>query len=286
VADRFAAGTAALGIAALLAALPCAARDEPLWEAGLGIGALAFPDYRGSDQSRGYVLPAPYLVYRGDGFRADRNGLRSLLFNTDRVDLDLSVGAALPVSSSKNRAREGMPDLKPSLEAGPALNVLLARADDRRWNLELRLPVRFAVTVERNPEFVGTQFYPHLNVDVHDAFGFGGWNLGMLAGPVYTDGRYNRHFYSVPAAFAAPGRPAYDAHGGFGGTEFIVALSKRFPRFFIGGFFRADSLRGAQFEDSPLAKSRRYVAGGIGVSWILGASEKRVPVDRYGELPR
>ena len=277
---------AALGLALFFVALPCAARDEPLWEAGVGLGALSFPDYRGSDQSRGYVLPAPYLVYRGEGLRADRNGLRGLLFNTDRVDFDLSVGAALPVSSSRNRAREGMEDLKPSLEAGPALNITIARADDRRWSLDLRMPVRFAVTVERDPRFVGTQFYPHLNVDVHDVLGFGGWNLGVLAGPIYTDGRYNRHFYSVPAAFATAERPTYEARGGFGGSEFIVALSKRYPRFFVGGFLRADSLRGAEFEDSPLVKSRHYVAAGVGVSWILGASQKRVAVDRYGENPR
>jgi hypothetical protein len=178
-----------------------------------------------------------------------------------------------------------MPDLKPSLEAGPSLDFTLARADDRRWNLDLRLPVRLAVSLERDPQFVGTQFYPHLNVDVHDPLGFQGWNLGMLAGPVYTDSRYNRHFYAVPAAYATPDRPAYETGGGFAGSEFIVALSKRFPGFFIGGFFRADSLRGAAFEDSPLVKSRHYIAGGVGVSWILGVSEKRVPVDAYGERP-
>jgi outer membrane protein len=286
VAERFAAPAALFGGVALLAASACLARDEPLWEGGLGVAGLSFPDYRGSDQSHAYALPAPYVVYRGDALRADRNGLRGMLFNSDRVDVNLSIGASLPVHSSENRAREGMPDLKPSIEAGPSFEFTLARADDRRWNLDLRLPVRFAVSLERDPQFVGTQFYPHLNVDVHDPLGFGGWNLGVLAGPVYTDSRYNRYYYSVPAAYATPDRPAYEARGGFGGTEFIVALSKRFPKFFLGGFFRADSLRGAKYEDSPLIKSRSYIAGGIAISWILGASEKRVPVDVYGEPPR
>jgi outer membrane scaffolding protein for murein synthesis (MipA/OmpV family) len=39
--------------------------QKPLWEAGLGIGAVTFPDYRGSDESQVYPVPVPYFVYRG-----------------------------------------------------------------------------------------------------------------------------------------------------------------------------------------------------------------------------
>ncbi|MGH9363054.1 MAG: hypothetical protein ACRD2T_14170, partial [Thermoanaerobaculia bacterium] len=44
-----------------LAAAPAAAEELPLWELGLGIGGFTLPDYRGSDQARGYVLPVPYV---------------------------------------------------------------------------------------------------------------------------------------------------------------------------------------------------------------------------------
>jgi len=271
-------------------ALPCApalAREEPLWEAGLGVAALHFPDYRGSDQSHTYGLPAPYFVYRGEILKADRHGLRGTLFNSDRIDLNLSVGASLPVDSRKNRAREGMPDLRPSIEAGPSLDVTLWRTAERRAKLDLRLPVRAAVTVESDPRFIGGQFFPNLNLDVHDPLGFAGWNLGMLVGPVFTDARYNRYFYSVPTQYATAQRPAYDAPGGgFAGTELIVALSKRFPRFWVGGFARFDTLRGAKFEDSPLVTSKRYAAAGIGISWILGESSQRVTVTEYGDERR
>jgi hypothetical protein len=63
--------------------------------------------------------------------------------------------------------------------------------------------------------------------------------------------------------------------------QFIVALSKRFPKFWIGGFARYDSLRGAAFEDSPLVTSKRYAAGGIGISWILGESSQRVKMESF-----
>lgn len=278
---------AALALAVAVAAPQAQAREEPLWEAGLGVAGLHFPDYRGSEQSRTYALPAPYFVYRGEFLKADRHGLRGIFLRTDRVDLNLSVGASLPVDSSKNRAREGMPDLEPSVELGPTLDVTLWRAAGRRASLDLRLPVRGAITVESEPRFIGGQFFPHLNVDLHDPLGFGGWNLGLLAGPVFTDARYNRHFYEVPAAYATAQRPAYASPGGgYAGTQFLAALSKRFPKYWVGGFVRYDSLRGAKFEASPLVTSKRYVAAGFGISWILGESSRSVPVDPYGDRPR
>ena len=268
-------------------AAPAAARDAPLWEAGLGVAGLYFPHYRGSDQSRGYALPAPYFVYRGDFFKADRHGLRGIFFQTDRLDLNMSVGASLPVDSSDNRAREGMPDLEPSVELGPSLEVNLWRAHDRRAKLDLRLPVRAAFTVESRSRFIGGQFFPHANVDIADPPGMPGWNLGLLAGPVFTDSRYNRYFYEVRPEHATATRPAFSATGsGYAGMQFLVALSRRFPNFWVGGFARYDTLRNAAFEESPLATSKRYVAAGFGISWIFKESTVRVPVNEHGEARR
>lgn len=275
---------AAAAVAFAVAAPSAHAADLPLWEAGIGVAALAFPDYRGSSQSSTYALPAPYFVYRGEIFKADRHGLRGIFFKTDRIDLNLSVGASLPVDSEDNRAREGMPDLRPSVEAGPSLDIHLWRTGDRRSKLDLRLPLRGAVTVESDPRYIGLQFFPHLNVDVQDPAGMNGWNLGVLAGPVFTDSRYNRHFYAVPREHATATRPAYEPGSGYAGMQFIVALSKRFPKFWIGGFARFDTLRGAAFEDSPLVTSRRYAAGGIGISWILGESSQRVAAEAIPAL--
>ncbi len=280
------AARAGAAAALALAAVTAQAREEPLWEAGLGVAALHFPHYRGSEQSRTYALPVPYFVYRGEFLKADREGVRGIFFRTDRVDLNLSVGASLPVRSSDTHVREAMPDLEPSVELGPSLNVTLWRAANRATRLDLRLPLRGAVTVESDPRYIGLQFFPHLNLDLRDPAGWPGWNLGLLAGPVFTDARYNRYFYSVPEQFARAGRPAYEAGSGFAGAQFLVALSKRFPRYWIGAFARYDTLRGAAFEESPLVTSKRYAAAGIGISWILGESSRRVTVNEFGERPR
>jgi hypothetical protein len=123
------------------------AAEKPLWELGAGISALPLPDYRGSDQASVYAIPFPYLIYRGEFLKADRHGIRGTFFGTDRIELNLSLGASLPVNSDDNRARQGMPDLEPTVELGPSLDHNLWRTGDRRTRLDLRLPVRTAVTV-------------------------------------------------------------------------------------------------------------------------------------------
>lgn len=268
-------------LAALCLCVPaCAlAKELPLWELGAGIGAFALPDYRGSDEGRGYVLPVPYVVYRGRFLKADRHGIRGTLFDSDRLDLNLSVAASLPVDSSKNAARAGMPDLEPSVEFGPSLEIALWRSGDRSDLLALRLPLRAAITLESSPRAIGWVATPHLNLDLAGRGALAGWNLGLLAGPVYGSRRQHQYFYGVAPQFATPSRPAYDAPGGYAGLQFIAAASRRFPRYWVGAFLRADTLHGAAFEASPLLRRERYVAGGAGIAWLLGESTRRVQAE-------
>lgn len=262
----------------LLACLPVLgiASEKPLWELGAGLTTLYFPDYPGSDQSRAYVLPFPYLIYRGDFFKADRDGVRGIFFDSDRVEINMSVGASLPVNSDENRAREGMPDLQPTVEVGPALDISLWRTSDRRYKLDLRLPVRMAITVRGGVEDIGWVFSPRLNLDILDVAGLSGWNLGLLAGPLYGSERNHDYFYSVAPQYATTDRPAFDAEGGYAGSQFLMAVSKRYPKYWLGAFARWDNLKGAVFVDSPLVESDYAFSVGIGVAWILGESSTRV----------
>ena len=272
-----------LALAALAFAPAAGAADEPLWEAGFGVAALHFPDYRGSSRSRTYALPAPYFVYRGDFFKADRYGMRGIFFKTERLDLNLSFGASLPVDSADDPARAGMPDLEPSVEIGPSLDVTLWRSADHDTRVDLRTPLRAAISVESNPRYIGAQFYPHVNLDIAGPFGMPGWNLGLQGGPVFTNARYNRYYYAVEPQYATASRPAYDPGGGYAGMQFLAALSKRFPRYWVGGFVRYDTLAGAEFAGSPLVTSKRYLAGGFGISWIFAESSTRVAAPDLGK---
>lgn len=264
-------------LVALVAAPQGVQADEPLWEAGLGVTALSFPDYRGSDHQREYVLPLPYFVYRGKIFKADRDGVRSVFFDNDLAELNLSVAASLPVDSNGNDARQGMPNLDPTFEIGPSLELHLWRSKDHHIKLDLRLPVRVAIAIGGGVRDGGLVFTPLINLDVIDPFGEQGWNLGLLVGAIYGNRRQNAYFYDVAPAYVTPERPAYSADGGYGGAKFIAALSKRFDRYWVGSFLRYDTLSGAVFSDSPLVRQNDAWAAGIGIAWIFRQSSTRVP---------
>jgi outer membrane protein len=257
-------------------AAPGVAGQKPLWELGVGASALYFPDYPGSDESSVYAIPFPYFVYRGDFFKVDRDGVRGIFFDTDRAEVNVSLGASLPVSSDDNRARQGMPDLEPTVEAGPSIDINLWRTPDRRYRLDLRLPVRMAVTVKGGMQDAGWVFSPRLNLDLIDVAGLAGWNLGLLAGPMFGSERNHAYFYSVDPQYATADRPAFDAQGGYAGSQLLVAVSKRYRRYWFGAFARWVDLRGASFADSPLVEREQALSAGIGVAWILGESSTLV----------
>lgn len=270
-----------LSLAALLAApLAAQAADEkPLWEVGAGVAALSFPAYRGSDQRSNFLMPVPYFTYHGKVLKADRHGLRGELFDSDRIELTVSAALSPPASSDDIAARAGMPDLKASFEIGPELDLTLWRTADRARFLKLLLPLRSAYTLEGSPRDIGWVFHPKLNVDITDLPGMAGWNLGLLAGPLFGDRRQHAYYYSVAPQYATATRPAYDAGAGYAGMQYLASLSRRYRDFWVGAFVRYDNLAGAAFEASPLVRSKDYFAGGVAISWILGQSATRVRVD-------
>jgi outer membrane protein len=266
----------ALLLAAASWTVPSHAKEEPLWEFGLGLGAIAFEDYRGSDTVHAFPVPVPYFVYNGKFLKADRDGVRGTLFNQDRLEINLSFNLTTPVRNDAERS--GMPDLKSTVELGPSFDVHLFRSNDAKFKLDLRMPLRAAVTVQGSPQFIGWTFTPRLNLDIADPLGFNAWNLGFLTGPLFADRRYNQYFYSVDSQFATVSRPEYQASGGYVGTQSIAALSKRYPKFWIGAYMRYDTLAGAVFVDSPLVQRRSYWSAGFGFAWMLRRSSSMVEV--------
>lgn len=251
-------------------------RLQPVWEAGLGATLLTLPDYRGSDKSREYLLPLPYLVYRGPFFSVDRGGLKAELLDKGRLELDFSVNLSVPVRSDGNSARAGMPSLRPAVEIGPQLIADLWNASDGRAKLQLQLPLRYAFALSSDTRDAGFVFHPRLGLDVRDFAGFRGLNAGMILGPMFATRRQHDYFYTVDPLYATAGRPAYQASGGYSGMQLTMSLSKRFPTYWFGAFVRADWLQGAVFRDSPLVRRETTVAAGVAISWIFATSADRV----------
>jgi MipA family protein len=274
-----------LGVAAGFALLSTlsvtahAAEEKPLWEAGLGVATVSFPAYRGSDQRSQFLLPSPYFVYRGEFLKADREGMRARLFESDRLELTVSGALSPPAFSDDIRARTGMPDLDANIEFGPQVNVKLWQGAQTGRQLKLLLPLRAAYTLNKRFQNIGWVLHPKLNLDMGSLPALPGWNIGLQAGALFGDSRQHQYFYGVDSAYATAERPTYEARGGFAGMQYLVGVSKRYEKHWVGAFLRYDNLGGASFADSPLVRTKNYVAAGVAISWILGESSTRVMTD-------
>ncbi len=270
----------AVGLVWTVSAATAPAESLPLWEAGIGAAIVDFPDYRGANERHTYAQPFPYLEYRGEFLKADRERVRGVLFARPGTELNLSINGTTPVNSADNQARAGMPYLDLTLEVGPNLEVNVWRGANGH-KLDLRLPLRAVIATNfRHAQDAGWVFQPQLNADFRNLGSDGGWQLGVAAGPLFATRRNHQYFYRVESQFATSARPTYDASGGYSGTQFIAALSKRFPEFWIGAFARYDRLNGAAFVDSPLVKSREAFSAGLAVSWIFARSREWVEAEK------
>lgn len=264
-------------VSALPFSAPCHGAALPLWEVGIGAGTIYLPDYRGADHASSYTLPFPYFAYHGKLLKVDRSGIQGRLFGVDRMLLNLSLGAGVPVSSRANEARSGMPNLDPTVEFGPSLDIRLWRDTVSRRSLWLKVPARavFSLSLADTAQ-QGWFFSPFLAYGTPGAGVLDHWRIDIAVGPMFATSAYHDYFYEVTPAFATADRPAYSPGGGYSGSRITVAMQRRFPRFWLGLFARYDNLSGAAFADSPLVRTKDYFIMGIGVTWIAAESSTRV----------
>ncbi len=247
------------------------ARSQPKWELGAGLGVFSLPDYRGSDHQSTATLPFPYVIYRGEIIKADRSGVRGMLFDSERMELELSLNGGVPVKSKDNAVRQGMPDLDPSLEIGPQAIVHLLGKTTDETRLDLRLPLRQVIT--SGGEGKGLTFTPALNLSITPP---AGWHIGAQVGLYAGTRQYHRFLYAVDSQYATANRPAYSAQSGYGGWQMTTSLSRRFDKLWLGGFVRLSSVKGAVFDNSPLVARKTNVSAGIGIAWVFAQSDERV----------
>ena len=251
------------------------ADELPRLELGIGVTGINVPDYRGSSEQRSYVLPFPYIVYRGEKVRADRDGIRGLLFENRRLELNASIGGYIPVDSDDNPQRDGMPDLDSTIELGPSLNLNLIDSDPH--GPRFRIPLRAVVSIGGDgTSHVGWRLHPVYERPFRKRIA--GFRVKMQIGPQFTDSAYHDYYYSVSDVDARPDRPAYSANGGYSGLSLQFSATRRFSDgWWLGAFVRYDDLRGATFEDSPLVTEDRVLLLGIALARIVFRSGSAEP---------
>ncbi len=263
------------GLLALLLPWSSHAQGLPKWEVGVGMINLHLPYYRGSDASRNYLILYPHLIYRGERVNLDEQGVKSWLFQSNRVQLDFSLAAGLPVPANQNSRRTGMEALEPTVEIGPSLSVHLWRAEKKNRTLRLVLPLRSAFSLDLpNLPHEGWVFSPYLQLSLAH-YDRNYWQGAISWGPIFADAQYHNYFYGVEARYASASRPAYHSAGGYAGQRLTFILKRKWENKIISAFIRLDSLNGAVFEDSPLVASKSYHIAGIAVTWMMATSKER-----------
>lgn len=236
----------------------------PKLELGVGLLSLSAPHYRGSAHSTSYLLPVPYIKYRGERFRIDE-GVEGRLFNSENLILSISGNGSLPVDDD-NPERVGMASLKGIVEVGPSLEYRLRKGE--RDSLWFELPLRFAITIESNPQYIGRVLHPRLVWRIRP-LNKNQWKFRFAVGPLYASKQYHDYYYSVDSDEVLPSRPAFQAGAGYSGLRGDFTYSKRFGDYWIGGFVRYDSLNNSVIEASPLVTDVSNWMGGIAIAWIF-----------------
>jgi len=240
-------------------------KSLPRLEAGMGIGAVNLPDYRGSDESEKRLFPIPYIIYRGDKLRVDRRGIRGLIYESGNTAINISGDFGLPVNSEKNRARSGMPDLDFAFHIGPSFEYLINDDPQAKSTTIFKFPVQLVLATDfTNLHSEGVFIYPHIKYIKNAALDF-----SLSVGATFANQKFHDYYYGVASPFSTAARPTYTASSGFSGLRLSMTLSKRIKNYWLGGFMRYENLNKVAFDDSPLLKRNHSLIIGFGASWIF-----------------
>lgn len=246
---------------------------KPLWEVGVVGGGVSQVAYPGADQQVRRAAIAPFVIYRGEFLRADRDtaGLRAI--RTDDFELDVSFAGAFGASSDKVEARRGMPDLGTLIEFGPRLRWKLGDGPGGgQWRFDL--PLRGVFDISDRAAHRGMTLEPEVFFRRESTTG---WTYAMRFGLIVADQRLADTFYEVAPRYATADRPAYEAKPGLVSWRVGTTLSRKLgPDWRVFGFARLDHLAGAANRDSPLVRRDTGLTAGIGASYTWLRSDTLV----------
>lgn len=176
--------------------------------------------------------------------------------------LELSAGGSLPLKSSG--IREGMADLDPAAEFGPAL--LYNAYEDERLSFKIDMPIRAVLSSDfKSVDYRGYiyELRGELEYKVND------YELQFHTGFVWADSKYHNYLYGVKRHEISEQRAFYEAQSGYTGYKTSVGLSKRFEHLWAGAFVRHYALNGSVIAKSPLKERDSALYGGLFIAYIF-----------------
>lgn len=239
-------------------------------ELGIGIAGAHFADYPGASRYWNLLLPIPYITVHTPRLDANREGITGKLLSSDRWTLDVDFSASIPVDSSRDAERNGMPNLGWIGEAGPILKYRIWSEEHAGLKLEAGLPLRIAVSTDGWAlHHRGWVVEPW--IELSRKWGQEGrqYHMDLTLSSLYATGGYFNYIYGVAPQYATPTRPAYMAGAGRGGYRLSLGFGWQQGDMVYGAFYRYINLGGAGFNASPLVSQRHQNAFGFVVAWVF-----------------
>ncbi len=233
---------------------------------GIGVGEMNYPDYLGSNHSNSIVIPFPFIDYKSKKLDIDQNGIKKQLFSINELSLRLSINGSLPVTSSG--AREGMSNLDPSGEIGPALVYTLYHKQGLVIKLDFPIRVIMSTNFKTNITYRGYKSDPKIALD----YKFNNYLFQFQTGGVWGDSKFNKYIYNVDNSSVTENRKRYKAKAGYIGYKTSIGLSKKLKKIWIGGFIRYYDLTGAVSKNSPLKEENSALYSGLFVAYLFDKS--------------
>lgn len=250
--------------------------SPPLWEYGVGVGALRYWHYPAAGQFRDIAVAFPTFKYRGEILRADdREGARAYLLRQDIWSLELGGGGLPSVSTEENEAREGMDAIPWGVQLGPQIVI----EPLPEW--QIKIGIYQAVTTDfkmtkTNGVLSEAKLLWKIDDRVARAKIFGDAQVKTQLGFTVqgSSQEFAATYFEVERRDATAARPEYAAKAGFLGYEFSLFQSVTVERttFYCG-------LSDAHYDfsvnkDSPLHKQNENLAIFLGLTYTLSESKK------------
>jgi len=230
---------------------------------GLGLGYVSAPVYIGSKHRKNYVAPFPYIDYRSKYVNVNRDRIYNDFYDKDNFKIDLSLRGMFPANSSKDSAREGMPDLDLAIEAGP--NFMYTLHETPTSMLRFELPVRAVVTFGSDIKYNGVI----ANTNLRYKTKFFGYNFDYTTGAVFGNKKYHQYYYEVDDKYVTATRASYEAKSGYSGWQNSISMTKLNKRYWYGFFVKHYTLDNAVYEESPLVEKDTALFYGVAFSYIF-----------------
>jgi len=234
------------------------------WTFGVGVAAgQNIPHYIGSDESRSFLLPIPYITYDSPKLKVGQGGITGKLFNTENWYLSLSLSGALPVDSDDNEARKGMDDIEAVFEYGPSLKYYLSGDETSPNAIFVDLNFREARTLS----LTGLDFSSSPTVVVRRQ-----WSTPVFSGRLnwlvrvkqeYVSDAYADYFYGVKDNDVTESRRAYKAKGGDAGYRLSTNVRWQKGKHIVNFFMAYADIHSAKYIDSPLVRVQNHTFGGL-----------------------